>query len=72
MTPSILIVSFIFIGISMVVSMILKSRFAAYSKIPLAARLTGKEVAEKMLRENGIYDVKVVSVEGFFPTTIIL
>jgi Zn-dependent membrane protease YugP len=45
--------------------MILKSRFAAYSKIPLSARLTGKEVAEKMLRENGIYDVNVVSVEGF-------
>ncbi|RYZ54081.1 MAG: zinc metallopeptidase, partial [Chitinophagaceae bacterium] len=65
MTPSILIVSLLFIGISMVVSMILKSRFAAYSKIPLAARLTGKEVAERMLQENGIFDVKVVSVEGF-------
>ena len=65
MTPSILIVSLIFIGISMLVSMIMKRRFAAYSKIPLSARLTGKEVAEKMLRENGIYDVKVVSVEGF-------
>src|SRR5689334_12014079 len=65
MTPSIMIVSFIFIGISMLVSMILKSRFAAYGKIPLAARLTGKEVAEKMLKENGIFDVKVVSVEGF-------
>jgi Zn-dependent membrane protease YugP len=65
MTPSIFFVSLIFIGISMVVSMILKSRFAAYSKIPLSARLTGKEVAEKMLRENGIYDVNVVSVEGF-------
>lgn len=65
MTPSIFLVSLIFIGISMMVSMVLKSRFAAYSKIPLAARLTGKEVSEKMLRENGIYDVKVVSVEGF-------
>src|SRR5215210_2151300 len=65
MTPSILFVSLIFIGISMIVSMILKSRFASFSKIPLSARLTGKEVAEKMLRENGIYDVKVVSVEGF-------
>lgn len=65
MTPSIMLVSFLFIGISMIVSMILKSRFAAYGKIPLSARLTGKEVAEKMLRENGIYDVKVVSVEGF-------
>lgn len=65
MTPSIMLVSFLFIGISMIVSMILKSRFAAYGKIPLSARLTGKEVAEKMLRENGIYDVKVVSVDGF-------
>lgn len=65
MTPSIFLVSLLFIGISMIVSMVLKSRFAAYSKIPLSARLTGREVAEKMLRENGIYDVKVVSVEGF-------
>jgi uncharacterized protein len=65
MTPSIWLVSLLFIGISMVVSLILKSRFAAYSKIPLSARLTGKEIAEKMLRENGIYDVKVVSVQGF-------
>ncbi|MGN6399049.1 MAG: zinc metallopeptidase [Flavisolibacter sp.] len=65
MTPSIFLVSLLFIGISMVVSMILKSRFAAFSKIPLSSRLTGKEVAEKMLRENGIYDVQVVSVQGF-------
>ena len=65
MTPSIFIVSLVFVGISMIVSLILKRKFAAYGKIPLAARLTGKEVAEKMLRENGIYDVKVVSVEGF-------
>ena len=65
MTPSILFISLVFIGISMIVSMIMKSRFAIYNKIPLAARLTGKEVAEKMLRENGIYDVQVVSVDGF-------
>jgi Zn-dependent membrane protease YugP len=65
MTTSIFLVSLLFVGISMIVSLILKSRFAAYSKIPLSARLTGKEVAEKMLQENGIYDVKVVSVEGF-------
>jgi Zn-dependent membrane protease YugP len=65
MTPSIMIVSLVFIGISMLVSGILKSRFAAFSKIPLAAHLTGREVAEKMLRENGIYDVKVTSVQGF-------
>ena len=65
MTPSIWLVSLLFIGISMIVSMIMKARFSAYSKIPLSARLTGKEVAEKMLRENGIYDVQVVSVNGF-------
>jgi Zn-dependent membrane protease YugP len=65
MTTSIFLVSLLFIGISMLVSLILKSRFAAYSKIPLAARLTGREIAEKMLKENGIYDVKVVSTEGF-------
>lgn len=65
MSAQIWIVSLIFLGLSLLVSGILKSRFAAYSKIPLRARLSGKEVAEKMLRENGIFDVKVVSVEGF-------
>jgi uncharacterized protein len=65
MTPSILIVSLVFVGISMLVSMVLKSRFQAYAKIPLASGLTGRDVAEKMLRENGIYDVKIISVDGF-------
>ena len=65
MTPSILIVSLIFLGISMLVSMVLKSKFQSYGKMPLANGLTGREVAEKMLRENGIYDVKVTSVDGF-------
>lgn len=65
MTPSIMIVSLLFIGISMLVSAILKSRITAYNKIPLAAGLTGKQVADKMLRENGIFDVQVVSVDGF-------
>jgi len=65
MTTSILIVSLVFIGLSMLVAQILKSRFKAFGKIPLSSRLTGKEIAEKMLRENGIYDVKVVSVQGF-------
>jgi Zn-dependent membrane protease YugP len=65
MTPSILIVSLVFVGISMLVSMVLKSKFNSYSKLPLANGMTGREVAEKMLRENGIYDVKVTSAEGF-------
>lgn len=65
MTPSILIVSLIFLGISMLVSGVLKSKFSTYSRIPLMAGLTGREVALKMLRDNGIYDVKVESSEGF-------
>ncbi|MFL5807924.1 MAG: zinc metallopeptidase [Flavisolibacter sp.] len=65
MTSSIFFVSLLFIGVSMIVSMIMKSRFANFSKIPLSTGLTGREVAQKMLRENGIYDVKVVSVNGF-------
>ncbi|HEV8273579.1 MAG TPA: zinc metallopeptidase [Chitinophagaceae bacterium] len=65
MTPGIMLVSLLFIGISLIVSMILKGKFSKYSKIPLANGMSGKEVAEKMLRENGIYDVKVAASQGF-------
>ena len=65
MTPTIFLVSMIFVGISMIVSMVLKGKFKKYSQVPLANGLSGKEVAEKMLRENGIYDVQVISVPGF-------
>src|SRR3954465_14169631 len=41
-----------------------KSKFKKYSEVPLSAGLSGKEVAEKMLRDNGIYDVQVLSSEG--------
>jgi Zn-dependent membrane protease YugP len=65
MTPSILIVSLIFLGISFIVSAVLKSKFSKYAKLPLSNGMSGREIAEKMLRENGIYDVKVTSVNGF-------
>jgi uncharacterized protein len=65
MTSGIFIISLVFLGISFIVSAILKSRFTKYSKIGLANGLTGREIAEKMLRESGIYDVKVISVQGF-------
>ncbi|HEX7754795.1 MAG TPA: zinc metallopeptidase [Niabella sp.] len=65
MTPGIMMVSILFMGISMIVSMILKGKFKRYSKVPLSSGLSGKEVAEKMLREKGIYDVAVTSVPGF-------
>ena len=59
MTQEIFLVSLLFVGLSMVVSLILKNKFTAYSKIGLSNGMTGREIAEKMLRENGIYDVKV-------------
>jgi len=57
----------IFIGfmiLSWIVSAVLKSKFKKYSKIPVDGGLSGKDVAEKMLRDNGIYDVKVECVQG--------
>jgi len=55
----------LFVGISLVVSLVLKSKFTKYSKLPLSNGMSGKEIAEKMLRENGIYDVKVTTSQGF-------
>lgn len=58
-------ISLIFIGISLLVSWRLKSKFREYSAIPTSSGLTGKQIAEKMLKDNGIYDVQVISVDGF-------
>ena len=59
---------FLIIGISMLVSWLvsarLKSKFEHYSKVHLRNGMSGKEVAEKMLRDNGIHDVQVISVPG--------
>ena len=57
----------IFIGfmiLSWIVSMTLKSKFSKYSKIPLDNGMSGREVAEKMLRDNGITGVTIGSVDG--------
>jgi len=48
--------------ISWLVSSQLKQKFAFYSKVPL--NFTGRQVAEKMLADSGIHDVKVTSVQG--------
>ncbi|MFC4635261.1 zinc metallopeptidase [Dokdonia ponticola] len=50
--------------ISMLVSNKLKSKFDHYSKIHLRNGMSGAEIAEKMLADNGIRDVKVISVGG--------
>jgi Zn-dependent membrane protease YugP len=59
---------YIIIIISMIVSWYvswkLKSKFEFYSKVHLKNGLSGKEIAEKMLRDNGINDVQVISVPG--------
>ncbi len=50
--------------VSSLVSWRLRSKFTEYSQVGLAVNLSGKEIAEKMLHDNGIYDVRVLSVEG--------
>ena len=50
--------------LSWLISMQLRSKFRKYSNVPVNYNLTGREVAEKMLRDNGIMDVKVISTPG--------
>ena len=58
-----LIIGAVFL-ISMFVQSRLRSKFEFYSKVHLRNGMSGKEVAEKMLRDNGINDVQVISVPG--------
>lgn len=58
-----LIIGAVFI-ISMIVQNRLRSKFAHYSNVHLQNGMSGKEIAEKMLRDNGIQDVQVISVPG--------
>lgn len=62
--PILILIGIVFMLIGLFVSSRLKSKFAHYSQERLSSGLSGKDVAEKMLRDSGIYDVKVVSVEG--------
>ncbi|MBE6302778.1 MAG: zinc metallopeptidase [Bacteroidales bacterium] len=57
----------LFVGIALlsyIVQANLKSKFEKFSKIPIGGGMTGRDIAEKMLRDNGIYDVKVTSTSG--------
>ncbi|MBU3675692.1 MAG: zinc metallopeptidase [Chitinophagaceae bacterium] len=51
--------------VGMYVSNRLKSKFTEYSQFGLRNGLSGREIAERMLQDNGIYDVKVISTPGF-------
>ena len=60
--------------LSLLVQQMLQSRFNKYSQVPTTNGMTGAEVAEQMLHDHGIYDVKVVPTQGmltdhFNPTT---
>jgi hypothetical protein len=65
MTSGIFMVSIVFMVIGMIVQFRLKSKFGEYSRTPTSSGLSGKEIAEKMLRDNGITNVQVVSSQGF-------
>ena len=57
----------LFIGIALIsyaVQANLQSKFKKFSAVPLSSGMTGREVAEKMLRDNGIYNVTVTSTSG--------
>lgn len=60
----IILIVVVFAILGFVVSSRLKSKFQKYSQTPLRANLSGKEIAELMLADNNVHDVKVVSVEG--------
>ena len=51
--------------IGMLAQFQLKRKFKAYSNVPTSSGLNGEQIAKKMLNDNGIYDVQVVSVSGF-------
>lgn len=59
-----LFIGLIFLVISLLISWKFKSKVKEYSEVALANNLSGAEIAEKMLRDNGIFDVKVISAEG--------
>jgi Zn-dependent membrane protease YugP len=50
--------------VSFIVQWRFKSKFKEYAEIGLLSGLSGKEIAERMLKDNNIYDVQVISVEG--------
>lgn len=61
---TLILIGVAFMLISVLVGGMLRNRFNEYAQIPLSSGLSGKEVAEKMLHDNGIFDVRVMSVPG--------
>jgi Zn-dependent membrane protease YugP len=59
-----MLIGFVMMLISWLVSSRLQSKFEHYSKVYLRNSMSGAEIAEKMLHDHGIYDVKVISTPG--------
>lgn len=64
MTIGIIFISLIFMFIGMAVQSRLKSKFTEYSQVGTSSGMSGEEIAKKMLKDNGIFDVQVTSVDG--------
>ena len=58
------IIMIVIMALSFIVQQMLQSRFNKYSQVPTANGMSGAEVAQKMLQDHGIYDVKVVPTRG--------
>lgn len=58
------VIGIVFMLIGMWVSWRLKSKFREYSQYSIMSGMSGREIAEKMLRDHKIYDVAVISVDG--------
>jgi Zn-dependent membrane protease YugP len=58
------IITIVIMVASLIIQQTLNSKFNKYSKVPTANGITGAQVAEKMLHEHGIHDVKVVATRG--------
>jgi Zn-dependent membrane protease YugP len=50
--------------VSMIVQWRFKSKFSKYSEMPLSSGMTGRDIAQKMLNDHGIYDVEIISTPG--------
>jgi len=59
-----MIIGLVFMGIGMFVQWRLKSKFTEYSQVGLMNGMSGAEIADKMLRDNGINDVRITQVDG--------
>ena len=63
-SPLYIVITIGFMLVGQLVSVRLKSKFKKYARIQLMSGLSGKHIAEKMLRESSIYDVQVLCVQG--------